>query len=91
MEADRMNEFVKSAWIDQRKWKEDEMKRQKLEDDKIEQEAEVIREEQEKREKLEAKEKQQKRQEFQEDIERQLTIIKYVATVFQKSSGSSYE
>ncbi|KAF2361771.1 hypothetical protein FHG87_007473 [Trinorchestia longiramus] len=76
MESERLQQFVRSAWIDQRKWKEDERLRRELEDKKIEEEAAAIRRRQEEEEHRIACEKQAKREEYQKELEEQLVAMK---------------
>lgn len=76
MESDRLQHFVKNAWIDQRRWKEDEKLRKELEEKKFEEEAMLIREKQEAEERKQAEDKQAKREEYQRDLEKQLSEMK---------------
>ncbi|XP_018020803.1 trichoplein keratin filament-binding protein [Hyalella azteca] len=76
MESERLQHFVRSAWVDQRRWKEDEKLRRELEERRIEEAAAAIQRQQEEEEIKLSLAKQKQREEYQRELEKQLHDIK---------------
>ena len=76
MESERLNEYVRSAWLGQREWIEEQRKIREAEDKRAEEEAQQAQELQVQREAAEARDKQVKRENYQKDLEDQLEMMR---------------
>uniref|UniRef100_A0A2P2HXD7 Trichoplein keratin filament-binding protein-like n=1 Tax=Hirondellea gigas TaxID=1518452 RepID=A0A2P2HXD7_9CRUS len=80
LESERLQEFVRSAWLDQRGWREQERMKREQEELRIEKEAEEIRRREEAKERRLAEQKQEKREQYQKELEQQLQFMRREAS-----------
>jgi len=76
LESDRLNEFVREAWVDQKQWRLDEAKRRERSEARIAEEGKEMQRQEEAKERRLQEEREAKRLQCQAELQEQIQRIK---------------